>query len=165
MHAKVTQPLARGLEPTSHASWASVSVCGEGEPPCARSEPPHLSISIESSGPASDTGARAHKSPSLGVGLRMPRRRTTTRGANRRASSSPPKAAGQPLTRGARPTSHTPWVSASECEEGELLRRSKPPPAVVRLFTSAETNSPVSDTGAQAHESSSLGTGSWVQKS
>jgi hypothetical protein len=49
--------------------------------------------------------------------------------------------------------SHTPWASASECEEGESPRRSKPPPAVVRLFTSAETNSPVSDTGARAHES------------
>jgi hypothetical protein len=39
------------------------------------------------------------------------------------------------------------------------------PPVVVRLFTSAETNSPVSGTGARAHESSSMGTGSWVQRS
>jgi hypothetical protein len=69
------------------------------------------------------------------------------RGANRRTTSSPPKAAGQSLTRGPEPTSHTPWVSASECEEGESPWRSKPPPAVVRLFTSAETNIPVSNTG------------------
>jgi hypothetical protein len=40
-----------------------------------------------------------------------------------------------------------------------------PLPAVVRLFASKETNSPVSDAGAQAHESSSLGAGSWVRKS
>jgi hypothetical protein len=38
------------------------------------------------------------------------------------------------------------------------------PLVVVRLFTSAETNSPVSGTGAQAHESSSMGAGSWVQR-
>jgi hypothetical protein len=43
--------------------------------------------------------------------------------------------------------------------------RSTPPPVVVRLFASAETNSPVSDTGARAHESSPLGAGSWVQRS
>jgi hypothetical protein len=43
--------------------------------------------------------------------------------------------------------------------------RSTPPHAVVRLFASAETNSPVSDMGARAHESSSLGAGSWVQRS
>jgi hypothetical protein len=35
--------------------------------------------------------------------------------------------------------------------------RSEPPPAVARLFTSAETNSPVSDARVRAHESSSLG--------
>jgi hypothetical protein len=137
------------------------------------------------------------------------RRRTATRGANRRASSSSPKIADQPLARGARPTSHTPWASVSKCEDGEppheertvvplhlcqkqrtslwhgglgprviLLgrrspsakkanhrKRSKPPPEVVRLFTSAKTNSPVSNTGARAHESSSLGVGPWVQRS
>jgi hypothetical protein len=101
----------------------------------------------------------------LGIGLRVRRRRTATRGVNHRASSSPPKVAGQPLTRGPGPMSHTPWVSASECEEGESPRRGKPPPVVVRLFTFAETNNPVSDTGARAHESSSLGVGSWVQRS
>jgi hypothetical protein len=131
----------------------------------ARNELPHLSISTENSGPASDTGARAHESSSLGVDLHVRRRRTASRGANRHVSSSPPKAAGQPLTRGPRPTSHSPWVSASECEEGESPRRSKPPPAVVRIFTSTETNSPVSDTGARAHESSSLGASSWVHRS
>jgi hypothetical protein len=43
--------------------------------------------------------------------------------------------------------------------------RSEPPPAVARLFTSAETNSPVSDARVRAHESSSLGADSWVQRS
>jgi hypothetical protein len=141
------------------------SPCAEKVNHHVRSEPPRLSISTERSGPASDTGARAHESSSLGVGLRVRRRRTATRGANRRASLSPPKAAGQPLTRGPGPMSHSPWVSASVCKEGKSPWRSKPPPAVVRLFTSTETNSPVSDTGAWAHESSSLGTGSWVQRS
>ena len=39
------------------------------------------------------------------------------------------------------------------------------PPIVVRLFISAETNCPVTGTGARAHESSSLGAGSWVKRS
>jgi hypothetical protein len=43
----------------------------------------HLFISAESSGQASDTGARAHKSYSLGVGLRVRRRQ------NRYARSEP----------------------------------------------------------------------------
>jgi hypothetical protein len=36
---------------------------------------------------------------------------------------------------------------------------SEPPPAVVRLSISAKNNGPVSDTGASAHESYSLGVG------
>jgi hypothetical protein len=148
----------------SHTPWSSVSVCEEGEPPREErtTAPLHLHRKQRTS---LWHGARAHESYSLGVGLHVRRRRTTTRGANRRASSSPPKAVDQPLTRGPGPTSHTPWASASECEEGESSRRSKPPPAVVRLFTSAETNSPVSDMGTWAHGSSSLGAGSWVQRS
>jgi hypothetical protein len=43
--------------------------------------------------------------------------------------------------------------------------KSAPPPTVVRHFASAKTNSPVPGTRAQAHESSFLGTGSWVQRS
>jgi hypothetical protein len=50
-------------------------------------------------------------------------------------------------------------------KEANRRARSTPPPAVTRLFTSAETNSPVSDTGARAHESSSLCAESWVQRS
>jgi hypothetical protein len=38
--------------------------------------------------------------------------------------------------------------------------KSTSPPAVLRLFAPTKTNSPVSDTGARAHESSFLGTGS-----
>jgi hypothetical protein len=63
-----------------------------------------------------------------------------------------PKAAALPLTRGPGPTSHAPWASVSGCKEGE-------PP---RLFTPAKTDGSISDAGAQAHESSSLGAGSWV---
>jgi hypothetical protein len=43
--------------------------------------------------------------------------------------------------------------------------KSAPLPAVVRLFAPAETDSLVSSTGAWADESSSLGTGSCVQRS
>jgi hypothetical protein len=50
-------------------------------------------------------------------------------------------------------------------KEANRRTRSAPPPTVARLFTSIETNSPVCDTGARAHESSSLGAGSWVQRS
>jgi hypothetical protein len=43
--------------------------------------------------------------------------------------------------------------------------RSMLPLAAVRLFIPVETNCPVSGTGAWAHESSSLGASSWVQRS
>jgi hypothetical protein len=167
--------------------------------------PQKISPDAHQGGPESDTGAWAHESYSLGVGLHVRRRRTTTLGANRHASSSPLKAADQPLARGPGPTSHTPWASVSECEEGEPpreertaaplhLRRKQqtslwhggPGPRVIllgrlsprakkanrharseppRLFILAESSDPVSDTGAQAHELSSLGAGSWVQRS
>jgi hypothetical protein len=42
--------------------------------------------------------------------------------------------------------------------------RSEPPPAIVRLFISAENKGPVYDMGAQTHKSYSLGVSSWVQK-
>jgi hypothetical protein len=45
------------------------------------------------------------------------------------------------MTRGPGPTSHSAGVRVSECEEGE------PPPAVVRLFISADTNDLVSNAG------------------
>jgi hypothetical protein len=38
------------------------------------------------------------------------------------------------------------------------------PPAVVRLFISTESSEPVYGMGARAHESSSMGAGSWVQR-
>jgi hypothetical protein len=101
-----------------------------------RSEPPpavvRLFIQAESSGLASDTGAQAHESYSLGIDLRVRRRQTTMRGANRRASSSPPKPTAQSLTRGPRPTSHTPWAPVPGCREGE------PPLALCRLGAAAE---------------------------
>jgi hypothetical protein len=42
----------------------------------AKSKPPRLFVSAESSGPASSTGAQARKSYSSSVGLRVRRRRT-----------------------------------------------------------------------------------------
>jgi hypothetical protein len=84
--AKVTQPLTRGPGLTSHTPWASTSVCGKDEPPreelatvCGSAplrlhrKRPSLFVSAECSGPASDTGAWAHESYSLGVGLHVRR--------------------------------------------------------------------------------------------
>jgi hypothetical protein len=65
----------------------------------------------------------------------------------------------QPMTRGPDPTSHTAGMLVPECKKGE------PPPAVVRLFIFAETNGLVPNARARAHGSSSLGAGSWVQRS
>jgi hypothetical protein len=88
------------------------------------------------------------------------RRRTATRGANRRASPSPPKAVDQPLTRGLGPTSHPPWASVSVCEEGEPPREEQTA-ASLHLFKSS---GPTSATGARAHESYSLGVGLRVRR-
>jgi hypothetical protein len=161
---KEIQPLTRGPGPTSHTVGVRVSRCEEGKQPREGEPPPaavHLFISTESSGPASNTGAWAHESYSLGVGLRVRRRRTATRGANNRASSSPPKAVAQPLTWGPRPSSHTPWALVYECQEGEPPRKER----TTMPLHSTKTNGPVSDMGARAPESSSLGAGSWVQRS
>jgi hypothetical protein len=98
-HAKVTQPLTRGPGPTSHTPWASVSKCEEGEPP--RGVTRHASSSPpEATAQPLTRGAQAHESYSLGVGLRVRRRRTATRGVNCHASSSPPKATDQSPPRG-----------------------------------------------------------------
>jgi hypothetical protein len=50
-------------------------------------------------------------------------------------------------------------------EKASRRAKSVPLPMVVRLFASAKTNSPVPGTRAWGHESSSLGAGSWVQRS
>jgi hypothetical protein len=50
-------------------------------------------------------------------------------------------------------------------EKANRRVKSAPPPAVVCLFALAETDSPVSGTGAWADELSSLGAGSCVQRS
>jgi hypothetical protein len=72
--------------------------------------------------------------------------------ANRRVKSTPPPAVVRLFT--------------SAESSGPVYRlRSMPPPAVVCLFASIETNSPDPDKGARAHESPSLGVGSWVQRS
>jgi hypothetical protein len=82
------------------------------------------------------------------------------------ASSSLPKTTAQPLAWGARPTCHAPGVPVPVCEEGKTAAQGAwYRPAVTHLFISAESSKPVSDTGARAHESSSLGAGSWMQRS
>jgi hypothetical protein len=50
-------------------------------------------------------------------------------------------------------------------EKANRRVKSAPLPAVVRLFAPTETDSPVSGTGAWAHESVSLGIGFYVQRS
>jgi hypothetical protein len=50
-------------------------------------------------------------------------------------------------------------------EKTDRRVRSMPPPTVAHLFASAKSNSPVSNTGAQARESYSSGAGPWVQRS
>jgi hypothetical protein len=50
-------------------------------------------------------------------------------------------------------------------EKANRRVKSVPLPMVVRLFASAKTNNLVPGTRARAHESSSLGAGSWVQRS
>jgi hypothetical protein len=47
---------------------------------------------------------------------------------------------------------------------GEVVVRSTPPPAIVCLFTSAESSGPVSNTGARAHKSYSSGVGLRVRR-
>jgi hypothetical protein len=84
-------------------------------PPSRPETPQKILPDAHQGDPASDTGARAHESSSLGVGLRVRRRKTATQGANRRASSSPPKVTDQTLTQGPGPTSHPPSASVSVC--------------------------------------------------
>jgi hypothetical protein len=66
----------------------------------------------------------------------------------------------QPMTRGAGSTSHIAGVLSPSAKKANRHARSEPPPAVARLFISAENNGPVYDTGAPAHKSYSLGVGS-----
>jgi hypothetical protein len=99
------------------------AACGEN--PFSRKTLPLAPISprVHQSDPASDTGTQGHKSYSWCAGLRVLRRRTATREANCRprycASPSSPEATTQSLTRGAGPTSHTPWASVSEYRKSE----------------------------------------------
>jgi hypothetical protein len=95
--------------------------------------------------PASDTGAQAHESYSLGVGLRVRRRRTAIRGANRRASSSPLKAADQSLARGPGPRDILLGRRSLSVKKANCHTRSELP----RLFIFAESSGPASGTGAR----------------
>ena len=97
---EATRPMTRGPRPTSHLAGVWISKKANRH---ARSESPRLLIPAEGSGSALDTAARAHESFSLGIGLRVLRRRTVTQGANHRVSSSPSRAAVQSLARGPGP--------------------------------------------------------------
>jgi hypothetical protein len=101
---EATRPMTRGPSPTSHSTRVRVSECEEGET-ATQGANHHASSSLPK---AVDTGARAHRSCSMGVGLRVRRSRTAMRGVNRRASSSPPKPAAQSLAWGPGSTSHPP---------------------------------------------------------
>jgi hypothetical protein len=93
---------------------------------------------------------------------------TTARGVNPFTRKTLPLAPISPDVHQSNPTSDTggpgPQVIQLVCgspsaEKANRHERSEPPPAVVRLSISAGNNGPVSDTGAQAHESYSLGVG------
>jgi hypothetical protein len=68
----------------------------------------------------------------------------------------------QPLTRGPGPQVIQLVCGSLSAEKANRHVRSEPPPVVVRLSISTGSKGPVSDMGARAHESSSLGAGSWV---
>jgi hypothetical protein len=87
---------------------------------------------------------------------RAPRRRRKSRPTRTKAT--------QPMTRGPGPQVIQLVCGSPSAEKANRRARSEPLPTVVRLFISAKNNGPVSDTGARAHESYSLGVGSWVQK-
>jgi hypothetical protein len=102
--------------------------------------------------------------------------RPTVMKANRRTRSVlPPHGSAPPrLRRNQRsnlshggPDPHVMYLARRFLCAGKANRRVKSasPPVVVRLFASAKTNNPVPGTRARAHESSSLGAGSWVQRS
>jgi hypothetical protein len=107
---------------------------------------------------AEDHAQRAPRQTSLwhgGLGPRvmlLGRRPPCAKKANRHVRSTPPPAVVRLFT-------------PAESSRPVCRVRSAPPPAVVCLLTSGETNSLVSDTRARAHESSSLGTDSWMQRS
>jgi hypothetical protein len=117
--------------------------------------------------PSYDTGARPHMSYSWPAGPKARRRRIAARGACYR----PVVGAPLHLRRDQRPNLQRgglgPHVTHLACrflstKKANRRVKSAPLPTVVRLFASAKTNSPVHGTRAQAHESSSLGAGSWV---
>jgi hypothetical protein len=143
----VTQSLARGPGPTSHTPWASASLCGEGKPPREEHATACGSASLH---------LRRKQRTSLWHGGPGPRVMLLGRW--------PPCAEKVNCRVRCTPTPVVVCLfTFAESSEPVCRVRSTPPPAVVRLFASAKTNSPVSDMGAQARESSSLGTGSWVQ--
>jgi hypothetical protein len=80
---------------------------------------------------------------------RAPRRRRKSRPTRTKAT--------QPMTRGLGPQVIQLVCGSPSAKKANRHTRSEPPPAVVRLFISAENNGPVSDMGAWAHESYSLG--------
>jgi hypothetical protein len=84
--------MQRGAESSKVKGRSEKRECGSvtavrGENPFSRKTLPLMPISPDAhqSDPASDTGARGHKSYSWCAALRVLRRRTTTREANRRS--------------------------------------------------------------------------------
>jgi hypothetical protein len=120
--------------------------------------------------PSYDMGARPHMSYSWPASPKARRRRIAARGACYRPTVGAPlhlHCDQRPnLWRGG-PGPHVTYLACQFLSTKKPNRRVKsaPPPTVVRLFTSAKTNNPVPDTRDRAHESSSLGAGSWVQRS
>jgi hypothetical protein len=120
--------------------------------------------------PSYDTGAWPHMSYSWAAGPKARKRRIAARGVCYR----PAVGALLHLRRDQRPNllrgGPGPHVTHLACrflstKKANHRVKSAHPPTVVRLFASAKTNSPVPGIRARAYESSSLGAGSWVQRS
>jgi hypothetical protein len=102
----------------------------------APQSPQKVSLDVHQGNPVYDTGAWVHKSYELCAELWVRKKQTVVRACRanhrtrQRASSSPPQeTTAQSMTRGPRPTGHTPWVPDPGCGKSE------PPHApIVRLL-------------------------------
>jgi hypothetical protein len=121
-----------GPRPTSHAPWALASVCGEGKPPREEHATAHGNAPLRLRRKQRTSPPREEHATACGsVPLHLHRKHRTSLwhgGPGPRV-----------MLFGRRPLC---------AEKANRRTRSMPPPAVVCLLTSAETNSPVFGTGA-----------------
>jgi hypothetical protein len=112
-------------------------------------------------------GARPRMSYSWSAGAKKANRRARSvlPPCGRCTALSSPRSTVQPQAWG--PGPHARYLACRLlcAEKADRRVKSTPPPTIAHLFASTKDNSPVADTGAQAHESSSSGAGPWVQRS